>query len=632
MPVSNDKAKGKKKSPFVGKSERNPSSTAPILYERYSSIADIILDTTKQAELPDPNQQGPLDHKPRQATTTSLNSAARVTLEASERVQKRRKAGQDPDSNKDIQLPDIVTTAAVQGTDQEEPSAKKRKKSKSKHGAEAQAHAASIVQEEGTNARMDQAGAGHEATLSDGRGATKAKKPPEGVTDVTGYDNLPGKPQKSTKVADAQPRSAAFNPESEEYYTPEGLAERRRAKREKRVLRRTGAQTPAQPEPKPSNDFSAGANGSHATASAAASEGQVGIVVASVRTAAEQKEDPDGSLKEKTKKKRKKSSGGQPEWISGPGNAAEAVAIRAKLGYNGPKQMDPKARTFTFGFKPESVPVAPNQAEPETSEDEDEANPNPDGIASKGYGTGAGNTPRAGHNGEAGAGVGPASEKTTAAVHGDGGGTRDAGILAQMSRRVFIGGMPFRFEEDDVREYWSYCGEIESLSLMRFPDTKRFKGIAFITFVTEEGFQEALKCDGSMLEGVRIKVEACKAPPPSKSKLLSSKPPSSPPRRPSAPALKTPGYLVAYVGNVAFEASAEDVSAVFEGCNVTRVRLHTERDTGRPKGFAHVHFLDEPSLDRAVTFNGAELYGRAIKVGYAQPPRNAGKGADKARD
>lgn len=33
-----------------------------------------------------------------------------------------------------------------------------------------------------------------------------------------------------------------------------------------------------------------------------------------------------------------------------------------------------------------------------------------------------------------------------------------------------------------MRDYWSYCGEIEDMDLMRFPDTGRFKGIAFITF------------------------------------------------------------------------------------------------------------------------------------------------------
>ena len=38
-------------------------------------------------------------------------------------------------------------------------------------------------------------------------------------------------------------------------------------------------------------------------------------------------------------------------------------------------------------------------------------------------------------------------------------------------------------------DYWGYCGEIESLDLMRFPDTGRFKGICFITFKTVSNTQ-----------------------------------------------------------------------------------------------------------------------------------------------
>lgn len=34
---------------------------------------------------------------------------------------------------------------------------------------------------------------------------------------------------------------------------------------------------------------------------------------------------------------------------------------------------------------------------------------------------------------------------------------------------------------------------------------------------------------------------------------------------------KTPGYNVAYVGNIAFEARTEDISGLFEGCGVTKV-------------------------------------------------------------
>jgi hypothetical protein len=35
---------------------------------------------------------------------------------------------------------------------------------------------------------------------------------------------------------------------------------------------------------------------------------------------------------------------------------------------------------------------------------------------------------------------------------------------------------------------------------------------------------------------------------------------------------RTPGYNVAYVGNIAFEARPEDISALFDSCNVTKVR------------------------------------------------------------
>lgn len=72
--------------------------------------------------------------------------------------------------------------------------------------------------------------------------------------------------------------------------------------------------------------------------------------------------------------------------------------------------------------------------------------------------------------------------------------------------RIFAGGMPFSYEEDAVREYWSFCGPIEDLSLVRFPDTGRFKGMAFITYATEEGFEAALACDGSDLDGKTLRV------------------------------------------------------------------------------------------------------------------------------
>jgi len=51
--------------------------------------------------------------------------------------------------------------------------------------------------------------------------------------------------------------------------------------------------------------------------------------------------------------------------------------------------------------------------------------------------------------------------------------------------QVWLCGMPHEYSEEDVRAYWEFCGPIEALDLLRFKDTGRFNGAAFITFATE---------------------------------------------------------------------------------------------------------------------------------------------------
>ncbi len=87
---------------------------------------------------------------------------------------------------------------------------------------------------------------------------------------------------------------------------------------------------------------------------------------------------------------------------------------------------------------------------------------------------------------------------------------------------------------------------------------------------------------------------------------------------------QTPGYCAAYVGNIAFEASEDDLRAVFEGLAVTRVRMHTDADTGRFKGYAHVHFGDEASLDAcapALWLGRAGLLGPGVTARTDWPSR-----------
>jgi RNA recognition motif-containing protein len=85
-----------------------------------------------------------------------------------------------------------------------------------------------------------------------------------------------------------------------------------------------------------------------------------------------------------------------------------------------------------------------------------------------------------------------------------------------------------------------------------------------------------------------------------------------------------------YVGNMAFSTTEDQLRETFSQYGtVTKVQLITDRETGRPRGFAFVEMSD--GGDQAIAaLNGAQLDGRALTVNEAKPredrPRGGGGG------
>ena len=77
-----------------------------------------------------------------------------------------------------------------------------------------------------------------------------------------------------------------------------------------------------------------------------------------------------------------------------------------------------------------------------------------------------------------------------------------------------------------------------------------------------------------------------------------------------------------YVGNLSFGTSEETLRAACGegGRQVTRVSLPTDRDTGRPRGFAFVDFGTEADASSAISaMNGTLLDGAEIKEAWLKP-------------
>ena len=83
-----------------------------------------------------------------------------------------------------------------------------------------------------------------------------------------------------------------------------------------------------------------------------------------------------------------------------------------------------------------------------------------------------------------------------------------------------------------------------------------------------------------------------------------------------------------YVGNLPFNVTEDELRQAFETYGeVSRVNIITDRETGRPRGFAFVEMSGSDEGNAAIAgLNGSDLNGRALNVNEARPRATGGGG------
>ncbi|XP_032230840.1 glycine-rich RNA-binding protein 7 [Nematostella vectensis] len=85
-----------------------------------------------------------------------------------------------------------------------------------------------------------------------------------------------------------------------------------------------------------------------------------------------------------------------------------------------------------------------------------------------------------------------------------------------------------------------------------------------------------------------------------------------------------------YIGNLSYSVDEQALEEKFHGYNVVDVKVITDRETGRPRGFGFVTFGSEDEMDKAIDkFDGEDLDGRPMKVNKAQPRGERGGGGSQ---
>ncbi len=84
-----------------------------------------------------------------------------------------------------------------------------------------------------------------------------------------------------------------------------------------------------------------------------------------------------------------------------------------------------------------------------------------------------------------------------------------------------------------------------------------------------------------------------------------------------------------YVGNLSYSTTEQTLRAAFEegGREVREVAMISDRETGRPKGFAFVQMGSEDDAKAAIAaLDGRDLDGRPLRVNEAQERQGGGGG------
>lgn len=73
-----------------------------------------------------------------------------------------------------------------------------------------------------------------------------------------------------------------------------------------------------------------------------------------------------------------------------------------------------------------------------------------------------------------------------------------------------------------------------------------------------------------------------------------------------------------FIGNLPFSTDQNELQGAFEKFgSILEINIPTNRETGRPRGFAFVKFETEEAAQEALSMDGQDFNGRNIKVNIA---------------
>ncbi|RDX40088.1 RNA-binding domain-containing protein, partial [Lentinus brumalis] len=184
---------------------------------------------------------------------------------------------------------------------------------------------------------------------------------------------------------------------------------------------------------------------------------------------------------------------------------------------------------------------------------------------------------------------------------------------------VFVGRLSWNVDNDWLAQEFAECGEVVSARVQMDRNTGRSRGFGYVTFATTEAVEAALAMNGKEIDGRPVNID--KSEEKDKSEVREKR------AQKFGDSASEPASVL-FVGNLSFDSTEDGLWEVFgEYGEVKSVRVPTDPESGRPRGFGYIEYSDIESAKKALeALSGTEINGRAIRLDYSQPRDNNGGG------
>ncbi|KAI0250512.1 hypothetical protein BJV78DRAFT_1127833, partial [Lactifluus subvellereus] len=188
---------------------------------------------------------------------------------------------------------------------------------------------------------------------------------------------------------------------------------------------------------------------------------------------------------------------------------------------------------------------------------------------------------------------------------------------------VFVGRLSWNVDSDWLKSEFEECGEVIAARVQMDRNTGKSRGFAYVEFAEPASVEKALELSGKEIDGRQINVDRS-----TNNKAPGGAANTNEARRAAYGDKTSPPSSVLFVGNLSWSATEESLWDVFaEYGDVKSVRVPTDRESGKVKGFGYVEFFDTEVAKKA--FQGVqnmELLGRNLRLDYSQPRDDSGGG------